>query len=447
MTWSKSSWRDKPIKQQPEYGDLEKLNQTTSALSKFPGIVSFDEIDALKNELKLVQEGKSFILQGGDCAEAFANFSEQNIHNYLRLFLQMNAILMYGTLKNVVKIGRIAGQFAKPRSSNTEMIDGVMYQAYRGDIVNDINTTHEARQAEPGRILEAYFKSAATLNYIRALTHSGFASLNKIQEWNLEFLHETGQKNPKFEAIITGISSNLKFVEACKLDLASQAAFHQASFFTSHEALLLNYEEPLTRYNKLNGKHYCLSSHMLWIGDRTRSIKEGHVEFLRGVANPIGIKVGTTTDVKELIDILNVVNPSNESGKMILISRMGSQNIKKILPDIVKAVQDSGQNIIWQCDPMHGNTIKSDNGYKTRKVQDIVSEIEQFFDIHNSLSSYAGGVHLEMTGNNVTECLGGLQDIKEINLQERYHTHCDPRLNSIQSLEVAFLIADKLRKA
>lgn len=435
MEWNKKSWKNFPIKQQPEYSsnDLSEVESIKERISFFPGIVSATSIQNLKKRLTKVQNGEAFLLQGGDCAESFSGFNHQNLTNYFRLFLQMNAVLMEGFKKPIVKIGRIAGQYAKPRSSDFEEKDGVSLPSYRGDIINSIDFNKEARRPDPNKLLETYFYSAATYNFIQSLARGGFASLANVSKWNEEFL-SIAQGNKKFDEIIQKINGHIKFFENCGYSSEEAHKFQEAEFFTSHEALLLHYEEPLVHRN--DGKNYCLSADELWIGDRTRKATDAHVEFLRGIENPVGIKVGPKTDVDELIEIIRIVNPKNESGKIILISRMGADKVLELLPPIVEKVRNSGLGVIWQVDPMHGNIIKAENGYKTRRVEDISAEIRGFFEVHKKLGTYSGGVHLEMTGNDVTECLGGFQNIVDNDLSKRYHTHCDPRLNSSQSLEI-----------
>jgi 3-deoxy-7-phosphoheptulonate synthase len=414
-------------------------------MANFPGIVTFDEVDSLRRELVRVYDGEAFIMQGGDCAEAFDAFSTQNLDNYMRLFLQMNAVLMSGIKRPIVKIGRIAGQFAKPRSSDTEVMDGKTLLSYRGDIINGIEPNENARKPDPKRLEQTYFYSAATLNYLRGLTKSGFASLKKVAEWNRQFAEETSSQNPLFDTIVSEIEGHLRLLETLRLDTENNPNLNEAVFYTSHEALILEYEEALVRKRKHSNKYYCLSGHMLWVGDRTRKLNEAHVEFLRGVENPIGIKVGTKVDIDELMRIIERLNPHNMPGKIVLISRMGADNVGTKLTEIMKSIKRENYKVIWQCDPMHGNTIKSDNNYKTRKFSDIMSEIEHFIEVTKGIGLKPGGIHLEMTGNNVTECLGGMQDIQEVNLSERYHTQCDPRLNSKQSLEIAFLLSNILK--
>ena len=438
--WSRDSWRGFNIKQQPEYSDdkISKLKIVEHELSRYPSLVDFEEINLLKKHLKRVEKGEAFILQGGDCAEYFDALSEQGLKNYLKTVLQMNSVLMCGLKKPIVRIGRVAGQFAKPRSNNTEVIDGKEYLSYRGDIVNDIKTDN--REAEPERLLTAYFQSAARLNFIRALTKSGFASLDNIERWNRDFADAV--KNERFTQITNEIREHIGFVKTCLAGEQVPSFINEASFFISHEALLLNYEECFLRQNKIDNKFYNLSAHMLWIGDRTRGLNDAHVEFLRGVENPIGIKVGPSANFAEICEVVKKINPSNESGKIILIIRMGKDAIESKLGELIDEVKKNGLNVIYQSDPMHGNIVKSGN-FKTRRFDDILSEIEAFVRILNSKGLHAGGIHLEMTGDDVTECTGGgYNAVLDNDLEKRYHTHCDPRLNANQSLELAFLICD-----
>ncbi len=439
--WQPNSWRNFPIKQQPLYKNSQELQKTEGRLSNFAPLASIDEIEKLKSELALVANGEAFLLQGGDCAESFAEFSDQNIKSFVRTFLQMTVALMYGLKKPIVKVGRIAGQYAKPRSEEFETINNITLPSYRGDIVNSIKFDQEARDADPKRLIEAYFHSAATLNHIRSLTQGGYAALDNVSIWNEEYiLNSNSRKNVK--KLINNINQALRFAEACGIKYKSATEFNTANFYTSHEALILNYEQAFIKQDQRNKEFYDLSAHMLWIGDRTRSKNEAHIEFMRGLSNPIAFKVGPSILEDDLIALIDILNPQNQAGKITLISRMGAAKINDILPKLINRVQKEGKKVIWSCDPMHGNTIKSSNNYKTRKFDDILNEIKSFFAIHQQLGTYAGGVHLEMTGQNVTECLGGNQEILEINLQDRYHTHCDPRLNSSQSIELAFLIAD-----
>ncbi len=444
--WQINSWRDYPIKQQPTYTNLEDLKRVENVLKSVPPLTYFAECDRLKRQLANVCHGKGFLLQGGDCAESFQEFNQDNLTNYFEVILQMTFILMQGLRKPVVKVGRIAGQFAKPRSSDTETIDGNIYPSYRGDMVNSLELSIDARYPNPENLINGYKQSAATLNYLRSLASGGFASLENVGSWIDAFANEylkSSNTSDKIFAIIEQLNRSIAFIKACNFDIEASSHFNSADFFISHEGLLLNYEEALTRVNPVNGKFYCLSSHMLWIGDRTRSINEAHIEFMRGIENPVGMKVGPSTDKNELIDILDVLNPNNEAGKITLITRMGAGKVKDILPDIVQHVKAKGKNVIWSCDPMHGNTETSSSGYKTRRFDNIIQEVEEFFAVHHAIGSYPGGIHIEMTGQNVTECLGGIQEIDDHDLKNCYKTHCDPRLNGMQGLELAFLISSK----
>jgi len=443
--WTSESWRNFPIKQQPSYEDMNALLRVETQLRGLPPLASPGEARALKRELADAAHGKAFLLQGGDCAESFAEFSEANLRNFFRVLLQMTMALMYGSGTPVVKVGRIAGQFSKPRSENTEKKDGIELPAYRGDMVNGMEFDEAGRKPDPERLLRVYYQGAATLNYLRTLAKGGYASLSRINKWNMEFAASSAQ-GKRFEELIERINECIGFIHACRLPIDDVEQFSEASFFTSHEALLLGYESALTRLDKTDGKHYACSAHMLWIGDRTRDPDEAHVEFLRGVANPIAFKVGPSMTRDGLLKLIDILNPEDEAGRLTLISRMGTQKVGELLPPLIRAVKESGRTVVWACDPMHGNTIKSPSGIKTRKFTDILSEVRQFFAIHKAEGTFAGGVHFEMTGQDVTECLGGAQAISEINLSDRYHTHCDPRLNGSQALELAFLIAETLKK-
>jgi 3-deoxy-7-phosphoheptulonate synthase len=443
--WTPDSWRSLPIRQQPDYKNQDALAGVEGKLRDLPPLAAPNEARALKRELARVAQGKAFLLQGGDCAESFLEFREENLRNFFRVLLQMTVALMYGAGCPVVKVGRIAGQFAKPRSGGTEEIDGTILPAYRGDMVNGMEFEATSREADPERLMRVYHQSAATLNFLRSLARGGYASLRQINSWNKDFADQSLQGR-RFTQLIERINECVSFIEACGLALDDVEAFSEARFYTSHEALLLGYEESLTRRDAYDSKWYNGSAHMLWIGDRTRAPEEAHVEFLRGVQNPIGCKVGPTMTRDDLLRLCDVLNPENEPGRLTLISRMGMNKVGDHLPPLVRALKEEGRVVVWSCDPMHGNTIKSPNGYKTRKFTDILMEVRQFFAVHESEGTYAGGVHFEMTGQDVTECLGGAQAISEIDLSDRYHTHCDPRLNASQSLELAFLIAEELKK-
>ncbi|MES2677546.1 MAG: 3-deoxy-7-phosphoheptulonate synthase class II [Pseudomonadota bacterium] len=442
--WSINSWQNLPIKQQPIYNDKAELKKVENELRQFPDLVSFDEVDELKADLAKVAKGEAFLLQGGDCAESFAEFNHANIKGYFRTILQMTIALMYGLKKPVVKVGRIAGQYAKPRSDDFETINGVSLPSYRGDIINGIEFNEASRRCDPQRLIKSYFHSAATLNYIRSLALGGYASLKNVNSWNEEFASSLTHKG-NIEEIISSVNQALSFIESCGLNSKEFLQLNSAKFYTSHEALLLNYEQQFTRNLAGSDKYYDLSAHLLWIGDRTRGVNDAHVEFMRGIENPVAFKVGPSISEYDLIKLLDILNPKNEAGKITLIARMGASKVESLLPKLVEKVKSEGRQVIWSCDPMHGNTVKSSTGYKTRKFDDILSEIKSFLQIHKSIGTYAGGIHFEMTGQDVTECLGGNQEISELDLQNRYHTHCDPRLNSSQSLELAFLIAQELQ--
>ncbi len=443
-SWELKSWRDKPILQQPTYKDQELLKSVEKKLSIYPPLVFAEEVRSLKKQLALATEGKTFLLQGGDCAESFSEFNADNIKDFFKVFLQMSVILTFSGGKPVVKVGRIAGQFAKPRSSDFENIDGVEFPSYRGDIINSIEFTKEAREPDPFRMLSAYNQSAATQNLIRAFARGGFADLHKVHKWNLDFTQGLAS-NKRYEELCDKISGALSFMEACGIKAENTPSINQTVLYSSHEALLLNYEEALTREDSLTGDWYDCSAHMLWIGDRTRQVDGAHVEFLRGVSNPIGIKAGPTTKPEDLISLLDILNPENESGKMNVIVRMGADKVGDYLPTLIKEVEKEGKKVLWSSDPMHGNTFKSSTNYKTRDFDKMLQEVKNFFEIHKSEGTHAGGIHLEMTGKDVTECVGGGQKISEENLASRYHTHCDPRLNAHQALELAFLISDILK--
>ncbi len=444
MSWSKQSWRTFPIKQQPIYENQDKLRSVEEELASYPPLIFAGEVEYLKTKLQNVARREAFLLQGGDCAESFLDFHANNIRDTFKVLLQMAVVLTFAAKKPIVKIGRLAGQFAKPRSSDYEEINGVKLPSYRGDIINSISAGANERKPDPQRMLRAYNQSAATLNLLRAFANGGLADLHNVHKWNLDFVQKSPQR-AKYEEISTKIEEALNFMAACGIDSSTTRTLRETSFFTSHEALLLNYEEALTRRDSLSGKIYDCSAHMLWIGDRTRGLDEAHVEFLRGVQNPIGVKAGPSALPQDLIKIIDRLNPANESGKINIIVRAGAQKIENVLPPLLEAVKKEGKEVIWSCDPMHGNTFKASSGYKTRDFVQILDEVKNFFQIHKAHGTYPGGIHLEMTGSDVTECVGGAREITEENLADRYHTHCDPRLNAEQSLELAFLISDTLK--
>jgi len=444
--WSARSWRDKPIKQQPQYPNKEHLQQVESQLSQFPPLVFAEEIRALRSQLTDVCHGEGFLLQGGDCAESFADFNAPKIRDTFKVILQMAIVMTFAGSCPVTKVARMAGQYAKPRSSDLETIDGVSLPSYRGDIINDMAFTDAARTPDPERMLKAYHHSAATLNLLRAFAQGGLANLHKVHKWNLGFLAANPLKE-RYQEIAEQIQSALKFMEVLGINAENNATLHETQLFTSHEALLLPYEQALTRTDTLTGLPYDCSAHMIWIGERTRQLDHAHVEFMRGIHNPIGVKVGPTMDPDELIRLIDAVNPDNEAGRLTLISRMGADNLADNLPRLVRRVQQEGRNVVWSSDPMHGNTTKADSGLKTRNFDAIHKELRQFFAVHQAEGSYAGGIHLEMTGEDVTECTGGAYQISEADLSSRYRTQCDPRLNADQVLELAFLVAESLGAA
>ncbi len=443
--WTPESWRGKPVLQIPDYPDAKALADVEAQLATFPPLVFAGEARNLKKALARVAEGEAFLLQGGDCAESFAEHGANNIRDFFRVFLQMAVVLTYAGAVPVVKVGRIAGQFAKPRSSPTEKIGGVELPSYRGDIVNDIAFTPQARIPDPQRQLMAYRQSAATLNLLRAFATGGFANLASVHQWMLGFLKDSPQSR-RYKELADRISEALDFMRACGLDLESHPELRATDFYTSHEALLLGYEQALTRVDSTTGDWYATSGHMIWIGDRTRQLDHGHVEYFRGIKNPIGLKCGPSLKPDELLKLIDVLNPDNEPGRLTLISRFGADKVGDHLPGLIRAVKREGRVVVWSCDPMHGNTITSTSGYKTRPFDRILSEVKSFFAIHAAEGTHAGGVHLEMTGQDVTECIGGARAITDEDLNDRYHTVCDPRLNAEQSIDMAFLIAELLKQ-
>ncbi|MCC8986454.1 MAG: 3-deoxy-7-phosphoheptulonate synthase class II [Candidatus Contendobacter sp.] len=443
-SWTPASWRRRPAAQLPDYPDAGALAAVEERLAHSLPLVFAGEIQTLRQQLAEVAAGRAFLLQGGDCAESFADHSEPAITDTFRVLLQMAVTLTFAAACPVVKVGRLAGQFAKPRSAATETRQGVTLPSYRGDIVNDLDFSPAARQPDPRRQLRAYAQSAATLNLLRALAQGGFADLHRVQQWNLAFLR-TSPQGARYQDLADRISETLAFMRACGLDAATDPQVRQVSFYTAHEALLLGYEQALTRLDPHTGEWYDGSAHFLWIGERTRQLNGAHVEFMRGIANPIGLKVGPTVDPGALLRLLDALNPANQPGRLTLISRMGAEQIEAALPPLIRATQREGRAVVWCCDPMHGNTQETDAGYKTRSFVRILAELQRFFAIHRAEGSIPGGMHFELTGQDVTECLGGAQAITEQGLADRYHTQCDPRLNASQSLELAFLIAETLK--
>jgi len=442
--WSPESWRALPILQQPNWPDTALLKKTEARLKISPPLVFAGEARNLRAKLAEACEGRAFLLQGGDCAESFSEFNADNIRDTFRVLLQMAVVLTFGAKCPVVKVGRLAGQFAKPRSADTETIDDVTLPAYRGDMINGMEFEVASRLPDPNRLMQAYSQSAATLNLLRAFAQGGYADLHQVQRWNLGFVAES-PLGERYEDLADRLTESLEFMSACGLNSATTPQIRETEFYTSHEALILGYEQALTRIDSTSGDWYACSAHMLWIGDRTRQPDGAHVEFLRGVRNPIGIKAGPSLPPDELIRLIDVLNPENEPGRLTVIARMGADKVETGLPPLLRKVQSEGRKVLWACDPMHGNTIKSSNGYKTRVCDNILAEVSGFFAAHRTEDTHPGGVHFEMTGQDVTECLGGAQEITEESLAARYHTHCDPRLNASQALELAFLIAERLQ--
>jgi len=446
--WSPDSWRGKPIKQVPAYPDAERLAAVEKELSGYPTLVFAGEAQRLKASLGKVARGEAFLLQGGDCAESFAEFSPNNIRDTFRVLLQMAVVLTFGAAMPIVKVGRLAGQFAKPRSSDTETIGGVELPSYRGDMVNAIEFDKSARTPDPDRLLKVYNQSASTLNLLRAFAQGGFANLEQIHRWTLGFVERSPQ-GERFKHVVQRIDEALEFMRACGITPENNQQLRETEFYTSHEALLLGYEQAMTRKDTITGEGgwYSTSAHMLWVGDRTRQADGAHIEYLRGIQNPIGMKCGPSLETDDMLRLIDILNPKNEEGRLTLIVRVGAGEVDKHLPRFIRAVQREGKNVVWSCDPMHGNTIKASSGYKTRPFDRILSEVKEFFDVHQAEGTHAGGVHFELTGQDVTECIGGAQAITDEALADRYHTHCDPRLNASQSLELAFLIADMMKKS
>ncbi|MGJ8528375.1 class II 3-deoxy-7-phosphoheptulonate synthase [Maritalea sp.] len=442
--WTPDSWRSKDIRQVPAYPDKAELAAVEERLSSFPPLVFAGETRGLKEQLADVAHGKAFLLQGGDCAESFAEHHADHIRDFFRVFLQMAVVLTSGGSKPVVKVGRVAGQFAKPRSSDNETIDGTTLPSYRGDIINGIDFDETSRVPDPNRMTMAYRQSAASLNLIRAFASGGYANLERTHEWTMEFIKDTDPYN-KYENVARKIDDAIDFMRALGINGDNTPQLRETKFYTSHEALLLGYEEAFTRRDSITNDWYATSGHMLWIGDRTRQVDEAHVEFFSGIKNPIGLKCGPSLSNDDLKRLLDKLNPENEAGRLTLITRFGAEKINDELPRLIELVKSEGRTVVWSCDPMHGNTVKASTGYKTRPFDFILSEVKSFFEIHRQLGTYAGGVHVEMTGKDVTECVGGVSAVTEADLESRYHTHCDPRLNASQALELAFLVAEEMR--
>jgi 3-deoxy-7-phosphoheptulonate synthase len=443
--WRPDSWRDHEARQLPVYGDAERLAAVEQELVSYPPLVFAGEARKLETQLADVAAGKAFLLQGGDCAESFAEFHPNHIRDTFRLILQMAVVLTFASRMPVVKVGRMAGQFAKPRSSDTEIQAGLSLPAYRGDIVNDIGFEAAKREPDPSRMLRAYMQSAATLNLLRALAQGGYANLHQVHKWNLDFVGRSPWAE-KYQDVADRIGDALAFMEACGVGPESVPQLKGTEFYTSHEALLLGYEQAMTRQDSLTGRWYDTSAHLVWVGDRTRFEGSAHIEFLRGIGNPIGIKAGPSLEPGALIRLIDTLNPENTPGRITVISRFGHDKVERGLAPLVRQVQREGRTVVWSCDPMHGNTVKAANGFKTRPFERILAEVKGFFAVHRAEGTHAGGIHCELTGQNVTECTGGAIAITDEGLADRYHTHCDPRLNASQSLELAFLLAEMLNQ-
>lgn len=443
-SWHPDSWRSKPVAQQPEWPDEDVLRRTCKSLSELPPLVFAGESRSLQNQLASVCQGQAFLLQAGDCAESFDALTADLIRDKLRVILQMSVVLTYSAGMPVVKVGRIAGQFAKPRSSPTETVDEVQLPSFRGHMVNDPAFTSGARLARAERLLTAYHQSSSTLNLLRAFTKGGFADLHRVHAWNQEFV-ASSSLGQRYEQVASGIDSALAFMQACGLSSDTEPKLRMVDLYTSHEALILEYEEALTRVDSLTDKWYDCSAHMLWVGERTRQTDGAHLEFLRGVHNPLACKLGPSASPQDAVAICETLNPERIPGRLTLISRMGTSKVAQSLPPLVEAVEEAGHPVVWACDPMHGNTFTSDTGLKTRHFDDICSEINSFFEVHRALGTHPGGLHVELTGENVTECLGGSSNFEHSDLEHRYETMCDPRLNATQSLDLAFRVAELLQ--
>ncbi len=443
-TWTPDSWRAKPVKQMPVYADAEALRSAEARLARLPPLVFAGEARRLKKKLARVAAGEAFLFQAGDCAESFAEFGANNIRDTFRMILQMAVVLTFGGGTPVVKVGRIAGQFAKPRSDDFETRDGVKLPSYRGDSVNGIAFTPESRQPDPERMIQVYNQSASTLNLLRAFAQGGYADLNEVHRWNLDFV-ERSLQGARYRDLANRIGETLDFMAACNITAETSAEIRETDFFTSHEALLLPYEQALTRVDSTTGDWYDVSAHMVWIGERTRQPDGAHVEFMRGIKNPIGLKCGASMTPDDLLRLIDILNPANEAGRLTLIVRMGADKITSQLPPLLRAVKSAGRSVIWCADPMHGNTHVTASGYKTRAFDRILLESRGFFDACHAEGAHPGGIHLEMTGQEVTECMGGASAVTEAALADRYETLCDPRLNGTQALELAFLVADYLK--
>jgi 3-deoxy-7-phosphoheptulonate synthase len=445
MTWSPQTWRESSALQLPNYKDQDALDHVIRELSTRPALVFAGEARKLKRQLAEVASGNAFLLQGGDCAESFKEFSTEGVRDNFRVLLQMAVVLTFAASKPVVKVGRIAGQFTKPRSADLETIDGVSLPSYRGDSVNDMAFTPDGREPNPDRLLRCYDQSASTLNLLRAFASGGYADLHNVHQWTQDFVKDSPAAD-RYAETATRISEALDFMKACGVTRNSASALESVDFFTSHEALHLPFEEALTRRDPNTGLWYATSAHMVWIGERTRQLDGAHLAYAKGISNPVGVKCGPTMQPDDLLALIDALNPDNEAGRLVLIVRMGANNVRAKLPALARAVTQAGRKVVWSSDPMHGNTVKTESGYKTREFEKILSELEGFMDVLYSEGAYPGGVHFEMTGSDVTECVGGANAVTEADLSSRYHTHCDPRLNANQALDMAFRIAEALKR-
>ena len=442
--WTPSSWRSRRVAQQPEWPDGGALDDVLKRLAGHPPLVFAGEVRHLTSSLAEVAEGRAFLLQAGDCAESFDWFSADTIRDKLKVILQMAVVLTYGSGVPVVKMGRIAGQFAKPRSAATEIVNGEVLPVFRGHMVNDPAPTAAARVPDPERLLAAYNQSASTLNLLRAFTKGGFADLTQVHVWNQEFV-ASSLEGQRYERVASGIDRALRFMAACGINLATERGIHEVDFWTSHEALILGYEEALTRRDSLTGDWYDCSAHLLWIGDRTRQLDGAHVDFLAGVGNPLGVKIGPSVSTDEVVELCERLNPQRVPGRLSLITRLGASRIDELLPPLIRSVREAGHPVLWVCDPMHGNTYQTPGGVKTRHFDAILAELTAFFAVHRAEGSWPGGVHVELTGENVTECLGGAEEVLDTELDRNYLSMCDPRLNARQSLDLAYRVAELLR--
>jgi 3-deoxy-7-phosphoheptulonate synthase len=442
--WTPDSWRTRPIRQVPAYPDPTQLAATEAKLHRYPPLVFAGEARRLAAALAQAADGRAFVLQGGDCAESFADFTANIIRDTFRVLLQMAVVLTFGASVPVVKMGRMAGQFAKPRSADAETVDGETLPCYRGDIINGPDFTAAARIPDPARMEAAYFQSAGTLNLLRAFATGGYADLHEVHRWNLGFIARSPMAD-RYRDLAHRIDETLGFMAACGMTSGTIPQIRETEFFTSHEALLLPYEQALTRVDSTTGDWYACSAHFLWVGERTRQLDGAHVEFLRGVKNPVGLKVGPSMTADELLRLIERLNPADEPGRLTLISRMGAEKVARVLPPLLRAVAREGRRVVWLCDPMHGNTVTTAAHFKTRSFDAILAEVRGFFDAHADAGTWAGGVHVEMTGRDVTECVGGAHRLTEADLSRSYETFCDPRLNAEQSLELAFLVAEELK--